>query len=97
MSIFCTKEELMQEMFCDRMVEVILSYPLKWMQMTPTAEDGIFFIEGIRKDDFNIQLITFEPDLEGHMDLYREFKRHYLSLNKIKFGDLCHFEISHLR
>ncbi len=85
--------ELINEMFNERILNVILEKPLFYIQMVPTVDEDLFAIEAIRTDDFYIRLLEFNPRLPGHMQLWTTFKKHYLLLNKSKFGDLCHYEI----
>lgn len=92
------RDELIKDLFSERMTDAILEKPLKWIQIVQSREgENMFDVEAIRKDGFYLVLYSFDRELDGAMDIWREFKRHYLTLNKIKFGALCPYDANRLQ
>lgn len=75
---------------------ILLSKPLKWIQIVSVNKDLIFRIEGCFKDGSYRTAAFLDRSTDEECLKYQKFKQHYLVLNKIKYGELCHYEFNHL-
>ena len=75
--------------------EIMLAKPLRWIQIVHTGNGNIFRIEACYKNGSYRTAAFLDRTTDEECYKYQLFKSHYLRLNKLKYGDLCHYELDH--
>lgn len=89
--------EIHSMLFSMPVAKIMLSKPLTCVsrEIQSGSDNRWDFIANYRDGTWSIGSGMYITT-DDHVQLYLMFKRHWLMLNKIKFGDKCRFEFSHL-